>query len=134
MTGRAHLSARDPLDPVPHLDLRVPSRGRDLRGPRTLRRAGVSNILSLGGDAPKGQEYRKADERFQHAIDLVKFIRKFINGSGLHPGPAGIGNWVAGSSRGSPGHASNRLLEDGTYLKQKVDAGADYVVTQLFFE
>ena len=46
--------------------------------------AGVSNILSLGGDAPKGLQYRKADDHFQHAIDLVKFIRKF-NESGHHP-------------------------------------------------
>jgi methylenetetrahydrofolate reductase (NADPH) len=93
--------------------------------------AGVSNILSLGGDAPKGHQYRKADDHFQHAIDLVKFIRKF-NESGNHPDRRGFGIGVAGFPEGHPA-TPNRLLEM-EYLKQKVDAGADYIVTQLFFD
>ena len=93
--------------------------------------AGVSNILSLGGDAPKGLEYRKAEDDFQHATDLVRFIRKF-NESKIHPDRRGFGIGVAGFPEGHPA-TPNRLLEMD-YLKQKVDAGADYIVTQLFFD
>ena len=91
----------------------------------------MSNILSLGGDAPKGLEYRKADDDFQHAADLVRFIRKF-NESKIHPDRRGFGIGVAGFPEGHPA-TPNRLLEMD-YLKQKVDAGADYIVTQLFFD
>jgi methylenetetrahydrofolate reductase (NADPH) len=91
----------------------------------------VSNILALGGDPPKGTDYRKSDDDFQHAADLVKFIRTF-NESGAHPDKRGFGIGVAGFPEGHPG-TPNRLLEMD-YLKQKVDEGADYIVTQLFFD
>ncbi len=79
----------------------------------------------------KAYQYRKADDHFQHAIDLVKFIRKF-NESGHHSDRRGFGIGVAGFPEGHPA-TPNRLLEMD-YLKQKVDAGADYIVTQLFFD
>lgn len=81
---------------------------------------GVRNILALKGDVPK--ENRQVSD-FEHAIDLVRFIRnRFPN--------FGIG--VAGFPEGHPA-TPNRLLEMD-YLKAKVDAGADYIVTQLFFD
>ena len=89
---------------------------------------GVSNLLALGGDPPRDlQGYSKADDHFQHAVDLVKFIRDFRG----HPDPRGFGIGVAGFPEGHPA-TPNRLLEMD-YLKAKVDAGADYVCTQLFF-
>jgi methylenetetrahydrofolate reductase (NADPH) len=61
----------------------------------------------------------------------VKFIRKF-NESSTHPDARGFGIGVAGFPEGHPG-TPNRLVEMD-HLKAKVDAGADYIVTQLFFE
>jgi len=61
----------------------------------------------------------------------VKFIRKF-NASGSHPDERGFGIGVAGFPEGHPG-TPNRLVEMD-HLKQKVDEGADYIVTQLFFD
>lgn len=119
------------LDAVPHLTCVCHKQAEIAEILERYARAGVSNILSLGGDAPKGQEYRKADDDFQHAIDLVKFIRRF-NESGAHPDRRGFGIGVAGFPEGHPA-TPNRLLEMD-YLKQKVDAGADYIVTQLFFD
>ena len=119
------------LNPVPHLTC-VCHKQREIT--EILERyasAGVSNILSLGGDAPKGLEYRKADDDFQHAADLVRFIRKF-NELKIHPDRRGFGIGVAGFPEGHPA-TPNRLLEMD-YLKQKVDAGADYIVSQLFFD
>jgi methylenetetrahydrofolate reductase (NADPH) len=119
------------LNPIPHLTC-VCHKEEEIHA--ILRRyaeAGVSNILALGGDAPNGADYNKSDDDFQHAADLVKFIRRF-NESGSHPNKKGFGIGVAGFPEGHPG-TPNRLREMD-YLKQKVDEGADYIVTQLFFE
>jgi len=62
---------------------------------------------------------------------LVNFIRRF-NQSGTHPDRRGFGVGVAGFPEGHPA-TPNRLVEMD-YFKAKVDAGADYVVTQLFFD
>ncbi len=95
-------------------------------------KAGVSNILALGGDPPRNlASYNKADDAFQHAADLVAFIQKF-NESGVHPDKRGFGIGVAGFPEGHPS-TPNRLLEMD-YLKAKVDAGAHYICTQLFFD
>jgi methylenetetrahydrofolate reductase (NADPH) len=119
------------LDPVPHLTCVCHKQAEISEILERYALAGVSNILSLGGDAPKGTEYRKTEDEFQHAFDLVKFIRAF-NDLKIHPDRRGFGIGVAGFPEGHPA-TPNRLLEMD-YFKQKVDAGADYVVTQLFFD
>ena len=94
--------------------------------------AGVTNILALRGDPP--QDAATCDESkndFRHAAELVGFIRKF-NESGIHPDPRGFGIGVAGFPEGHPA-TPNRMLELD-FLKAKVDAGADYICTQLFFD
>ena len=94
--------------------------------------AGVGNILALGGDPPRNLTgYDRAKDAFQHAADLVAFIRRF-NDSGIHPDRRGFGIGVAGFPEGHPA-TPNRLLEMD-HLKAKVDAGADYICTQLFFD
>ncbi|MEO0474808.1 MAG: methylenetetrahydrofolate reductase [NAD(P)H] [Planctomycetota bacterium] len=88
---------------------------------------GVKNILALGGDPPRDLEnYNKAEDAFQQAADLVKFIRDFP-----HPDSRGFGIGVAGFPEGHP--ATPNRLKEMEYLKAKCDAGADYIVTQLFF-
>jgi methylenetetrahydrofolate reductase (NADPH) len=94
-------------------------------------KSAIGNILALGGDRPAGMAYDKSRDSFQHAIDLVKFIRRF-NESGAHPDRRGFGIGVAGFPEGHPA-TPNRLVEMD-YFKAKVDAGADYVITQLFFD
>jgi methylenetetrahydrofolate reductase (NADPH) len=61
----------------------------------------------------------------------VKFIKRF-NDSGAHPDKRGFGIGVAGFPEGHP-LTPNRLVEMD-HLKAKVDAGADYICTQLFFD
>lgn len=85
---------------------------------------GIANILALRGDLPKGQkEWVRMENGFTYAAELVAFIKK-------HFPHMGIG--VAGFPEGHP-ETPNRLKEI-EYLKAKVDAGADYIVTQLFFD
>lgn len=94
--------------------------------------AGVGNILALRGDPPRDQpNYDRSQDDFKYASDLVSFIREF-NESGKHPDPRGFGIGVAGFPEGHPA-TPNRMLEMD-YLKEKCDAGADYICTQLFFD
>jgi len=83
---------------------------------------GIDNIVALRGDAadPDGS---KPVEHFRYAADLVRFIRNGF--PRMHIGVAGY----------PEGHSDtdNRLVEID-YLKAKVDAGADYIVTQMFFD
>jgi len=119
------------LDPVPHLTCVCHNEEEIEAILLRYARAAIGNILALGGDRPTGIAYDKSRDSFQHAIDLVKFIRRF-NESGAHPDRRGFGIGVAGFPEGHPA-TPNRLLEMD-HFKAKVDAGADYVVTQLFFD
>jgi methylenetetrahydrofolate reductase (NADPH) len=83
--------------------------------------SGIRNIMALRGDMPKSGAPASMD--FSYAAELVAFIKK------RHP-DMGIG--VAGFPEGHP-ETPNRLKEID-YLKAKVDAGADYICTQLFFD
>ncbi len=120
------------LDPIPHLTCVCHSEADIAAILERYAQAGVSNILALGGDPPKDLTgYDRTKDAFQHAADLVAFIRKF-NDSGAHPDKRGFGIGVAGFPEGHPA-TPNRVLEMD-YLKAKVDAGADYICTQLFFD
>jgi methylenetetrahydrofolate reductase (NADPH) len=120
------------LDPVPHLTC-VGHSAADIDS--ILERyaaAGVSNILALGGDLPKDQPgFDRARDAFPHASDLVAAIQRF-NQRRIHPDPRGFGVGVAGFPEGHP--ATPNRLKEMDHLKAKVDAGADYIVTQLFFD
>ena len=90
--------------------------------------AGIGNILALGGDPPKNlANHDRSGDAFHFSNELVQFVR-----SRKTPDPRGFGIGVAGFPEGHPG-TPNRLVEMD-YLKQKVDAGADYICTQLFFD
>ena len=93
--------------------------------------AGISKILALRGDLPKGASPDDAYRHFRHAADLVRAIRRF-NEAGRHPSRRGFAIAVAGFPEGHP-DTPNRLAEMDR-LKAKVDQGADFIVTQLFFD
>jgi methylenetetrahydrofolate reductase (NADPH) len=88
--------------------------------------AGVQNVLALRGDPPRGEAaFTPHPDGFRHASELVAFIRaqparwRFDLGAACYP----------------EGHPETRdLALDVRHLKAKVDAGADFLVTQLFFE
>jgi methylenetetrahydrofolate reductase (NADPH) len=88
--------------------------------------AGIQNVLALRGDPPRGQaSFTPHPEGFRWASELVAFVRsrpdrwKFCLGAAAYP----------------EGHVETRdLALDLANLKTKVEAGADFLVTQLFFE
>lgn len=125
------LKGKTSLDPIPHLTCvcHQEAEVREILGRYAAE--GVGNILALGGDPPRGlANYNKADDAFQHAADLVRYIRRFSE-TGLHPDPRGFGIGVAGFPEGHP--ATPNRIKEMDHLKAKVDEGADYIVTQLFF-
>ncbi len=86
---------------------------------------GITNILALRGDPPIGaKNWEKCDGGFSYASDLVKFIRDEYGDY------FGIG--VAGYPEGHL--ESQDKATDIKYLKEKVDVGADFIITQLFFD
>jgi methylenetetrahydrofolate reductase (NADPH) len=83
---------------------------------------GFRNIMALRGDPPRGEKvFKPADDGFHYAAELVAFLRE------RHPSLC-IG--VAGYPEKHP--ESPSLGEDIAHLKDKVDAGADFITTQLF--
>ena len=84
--------------------------------------SGVRNVLALRGDLPPGQTSLAADADFCYANDLVKFVRE------RHDFCIG----VAGYPEGHP-QALN-FIRDNEHLKRKIDAGAQFIITQLFFD
>jgi methylenetetrahydrofolate reductase (NADPH) len=91
--------------------------------------SGIKNILALGGDPPKTiANYKRENDAFQYADQLVAFVRSRPNA----PDRRGFGIGVAGFPEGHPG-CPNRIKEM-EHFKRKIDAGADYICTQLFFD
>lgn len=90
---------------------------------RSFREAGIENILCLRGDYPPGMtETEKATSRhFLHAVDLIRAIRPsdFCLGGACYP---------------ERHPECDHLSDDIAYLKEKVDAGLDFLTTQMFFD
>ncbi|MGK0302325.1 MAG: methylenetetrahydrofolate reductase (NADPH) [Planctomycetota bacterium] len=89
-----------------------------------LHASGIRNVLALRGDPPKGEtEFQPTQGGFQYATELVAFIRElnmdFCIGAACYP----------------EGHVECPDSEsDLAHLVEKVDAGTDFLVSQLFFD
>ena len=81
------------------------------------------NILALRGDPPGGGAFQATPDGFEYSAQLVKFIRD--------QGSFSIG--TAGFPEGHVACLAGKHADWG-HLKEKVDAGADFVLTQLFFD
>lgn len=85
--------------------------------------AGIENVLPLRGDPPRGEsKFVKTEGGFGNAAELVRFIR------------AGYDFCLAGACYPEKHPEADSLDVDLRHLKAKVDAGADFLVTQLFFD
>ena len=88
-----------------------------------LRRAGIENVLALRGDPPRGSEtFEPQAGGFEHANDLVALIK------------AEFGFCVGGAAYPEKHPEAVSLDADLAALSRKVSAGAEFLVTQLFFD
>jgi methylenetetrahydrofolate reductase (NADPH) len=115
---------------VPHLTCVQHSRDEIADILKQYDEAGVGNILALRGDPPRDQpDYDRSNDDFPYASDLVEFVVDYNRQQKKGP-HFGVG--VAGFPEGHP-ETPNRLHEMD-HLKAKIDAGADYICTQFFFD
>jgi methylenetetrahydrofolate reductase (NADPH) len=88
-----------------------------------IRALGVRNVLALRGDPPGGGEFQVTPGGFEFSSQLVRFIRE-------------LGDFCIGVAGFPEGHIACKEGKhaDWVHLKEKIDAGADWVITQLFFD
>jgi methylenetetrahydrofolate reductase (NADPH) len=90
---------------------------------KKLKEKGIENMIALGGDPPQGMvDWKPHPDGFHHAVELVREAVAF----------GGFSIAVAGFPEVHP-RAESRA-SDLKYLKEKVDAGAVAIITQLFFD
>ncbi|HEX8909427.1 MAG TPA: methylenetetrahydrofolate reductase [NAD(P)H] [Anaeromyxobacteraceae bacterium] len=119
------LKRESEIETVAHITCAGASRQEIAQVLDELAAAGVQNVLALRGDPPRGQRtFEPHPDGFRYASELVAFIRaepdrwRFCVGGAAYP----------------EGHVETRdLARDLAHLKLKVDAGAEFLVTQLFF-
>jgi len=87
------------------------------------RKLGVRNILALRGDPPNGAAFAPTPGGFEYSYQLVQFVRE--------TGDFSIG--VAGFPEGHIACTEGRHV-DWNRLRHKIEQGADFVITQLFFK
>jgi methylenetetrahydrofolate reductase (NADPH) len=88
------------------------------------RALGIKNILALRGDPPSGaSEFERTEGGFEYSYQLVRLVRDF---GGFSIGVAGFPEGHIACTEGKP--------VDWQRLKAKLDSGADFVITQLFFD
>lgn len=87
------------------------------------RARGIKNLLALRGDPPDGQEFVRTPGGFEFSRELVAFVREL----------GGFSIGTAGFPEGHIACKAGREVDWG-FLREKIAAGADFVITQLFFD
>ena len=109
---------------MPHLTCVGHSKAEIAEIVEKLSREGISNIMALRGDPPKNMpDFRPSPDGYAHANELVAFIRQNYPNMGIG---------CAGYPEKHPEAPS--IESDIANLKRKVDCGADFVVSQLFYD
>ncbi|MFC1496621.1 methylenetetrahydrofolate reductase [NAD(P)H] [Candidatus Margulisiibacteriota bacterium] len=112
------------LEPVAHVTCVAETAKRMKEHLQELEAIGIKNILALRGDPPEGQsKFVPSVNGFENATELVAFIKKELPDLCL-----GVAGYPEGHKE-SPG-----IKKDIEFLKKKVDAGADYIISQLFLK
>lgn len=126
------------VDAVPHLICGGFSKDETENALIDLNFLGIDNVLALRGDAPKNEKYFSPEpDGHNFAIDLVKQIEKLNRGVYVEEEiESGVNTDFCIGVAGYPEkHAESPNPDvDLMHLKNKIDAGADYITTQMFFD
>ncbi len=126
------------IDVIPHIICGGFSKEETENGLLDLNFLGINNLLVIRGDNMPGDKYFKPEaDGHQYALDLVKQIMelnegKYLDNEILNSTPTNFSLGIAGYPEKH--QESPNLESDLKYLKMKVDAGAEYIVTQMFFD
>ena len=117
----ANLQNRFSVPTVAHVTCVASTRDSILARLHELKNAGIENIFALRGDVPK-EAPDPSLWGYHHAADLVREIRDF-------------GGFSIGGACYPEGHPESKTqADDIRYVKEKVDAGCDFLTTQMFFD
>ncbi len=106
-------------EPLAHLTCVGASRESIRASAQALKESGIENIMALRGDLPEGDAL---SGDFAHAVDLIRALKS-------------DGAFCVGAACYPEGHLEcDDAYRDLVYLREKQDAGADFLVTQLFFD
>ncbi len=125
------------IDAVPHLICGGFSQEETENALIDLQFLGIDNVLALRGDAVKSEaNFRAHPEGHAYAVDLIKQVEQLNKGVYMAGDQAqDPTNFCIGAAAYPEKHFEAMNLEtDLQYLKAKVDAGASYLVTQMFFD
>jgi methylenetetrahydrofolate reductase (NADPH) len=126
------------VDAVPHLICGGFSKDETENALIDLNFLGIDNVLALRGDSPKNEKYFSPDPNGHHyAIDLVKQIEKLNRGIYVEEeiSDGGKTDFCIGVAGYPEKHFESPNPDlDLLHLKNKIEAGADYVTTQMFFD
>ena len=113
-----------PLEPMCHLTVVAQTSAEVNAVLERLSESGIENILALRGDPPKGDdEWKPTEGGFMYSVDLIDHIKKYFPHMGV------------GAACFPEGHLeAPSLEEDIKYAKMKLEHGADFLITQLFFD
>ncbi|WP_341841983.1 methylenetetrahydrofolate reductase [NAD(P)H] [Chitinophaga caseinilytica] len=126
------------VDAVPHLICGGFSKEETENALIDLNFLGIDNVLVLRGDAPKNETFFEAHPNgHRYALELLEQVVQMNNGMYLEEDlQGGIKTKFCIGVAGYPEKhfEAPNLQTDMNYLKKKVDGGADYIVTQMFFD
>jgi len=130
------LAARYGIEPIPHIICAGFTKDETEDALYTLNFHEIDNVLVLRGDPPNNQKYRPRSHGHRYASDLVRQIADLNNGIYLDPIENPLRTHfcigVAGYPEKHPEAPS--FKKDLRRLKEKVDRGADYIITQMLFD
>ena len=121
----ARIKRETEIEAMAHLTCVGVSRAELVDQLRVIQGAGIANVLALRGDPPRGQrEFVVHEQGLPHASDLVSLVRETSGGA-----------LCVGGACYPEGHPETRdLAADLRNCKIKVDAGAGFLITQMFFD
>ena len=113
------------IDAMPHLTCVGHTQADLLAIMKDAESSGIENVLALRGDPPKGQtEFHAVEGGFQYAVDLIRFLKKGLNTP-----------FCVGAACYPEGHVeSAHKHHDWDVSAAKVEAGAEFLITQLFYD
>lgn len=126
------------IDAVPHIICGGFSKEETENALIDLHFLGIDNVLALRGDSIKTEsEFVPEPNGHAYAIDLVKQVKKMNEGKYMEEDLADVAptNFCIGVAGYPEKHfEAPNMISDMRHLKAKIDAGAEYIVTQMFFD